>query len=86
MHAGGVDMTGYHNGAPLCRSVQLYEPHGGAAPRITAAGVCKDAGRVEIGDELWGHARYDPKRHALDRHHGKPDPVMGSMGLYIGVD
>ena len=48
--------------------------------------VCKDGGHVKIGDRLVAEARYDPQLHPLIMHQGKPDPVMGSMGVYIGID
>ena len=78
-------MSGYRNGDEVCRSVQLYD-YRAPAQHIVHTGVCKDAGRVRAGDELWGHARYDPTRYKLDVHDGQPAPIMGSMGLYIGVD
>ena len=78
-------MTAYLNDEQLCHSVQFYGTQT-TEPHITAAGVCKDAGRIEKGDVLWANARYDPVLHPLVMHDGKPDMVMGSMGIYVGVD
>ena len=84
-HDGGIDMTVNINGRPLCRSVQLYGTQT-TDTHIAGAGVCKAVGRIKKGDVLWSKARYDPVLHPLVMHHGKPDPVMGSMGVYIGID
>ena len=78
-------MTVYINGKLLCRSVQLYGTQT-TEKHIAAAGVCKNMGRIQKGDVLWSKARYDPVLHPLVIHLGKPDPVMGSMGVYIGLD
>ena len=78
-------MTVHVNGKLVCRSVQLYGTQT-TEQHITAAGVCKDAGQIRKGDMLWAETRYDPVLHPLVMHWGKPDPVMGSMGIYIGVD
>jgi hypothetical protein len=29
---------------------------------------------------------YDPRQHALTMHDGKPDWVMGSDGVYVGIE
>ena len=84
-HNGGVDMSGYRNGREFCRSSQVYDYREGTR-HIVATGVCKGAGVISMGDELWGHARYDPTNHKLDMHDGKPNKIMGSMGLYIAID
>ena len=84
-HDGGTDMTVNINGVPLCRSVQYYGSET-TESHITAPGVCKDVGRIKKGDILSAKARYDPLLHPLVIHHGKPDPVMGVMGVYIGID
>ena len=84
-HNGGTDMAGYLNGAELCRSAQLYDLRA-PAQHIVATGVCKRERRIAVGDELWAVARYDPRKYALDMSGGKPRPIMGSMGLYIGED
>ncbi|KAH7405670.1 hypothetical protein DE146DRAFT_778966 [Phaeosphaeria sp. MPI-PUGE-AT-0046c] len=85
MHDGGLNMTMYMNGDPLCVSTQLYDNQA-AEQHIVAAGICKDTGRVKDGDVLWADAKYDPNIHPLIIHGGKPDPVMGSMGVYIALD
>ena len=78
-------MTASLNGETLCRSVQLYDTQM-TDQHITAAGVCKPARKIGRGDILSAKAQYDPTLHPLVMHHGRPDPVMGSMGVYIGVD
>ena len=78
-------MTTFLNGEPVCRSIQLYGTQT-TDQHINAVGVCKAAGDVRKGDILWAVARYDPVLYPLVMHHGRPDPVMGSMGVYIGVD
>lgn len=85
MHDGGLNMTMYKNGDPSCVSMQLYDNQA-AEQHIVAAGICKDAGRVEKGDVLWADAKYDPKVHPLMFHEDIPDAVMGSMGVYIGLN
>ena len=85
MHDGGLNMTMYRNGEPLCDSMQLYDNQA-AEQHIVAAGICKDAGRVKNGDVFWADAKYDPNIHPLMMHKGNPDPVIGSMGVYIGLD
>ncbi|KAL8691752.1 MAG: hypothetical protein Q9218_003101 [Villophora microphyllina] len=84
-HDGGIDMTSYLNDNQLCRSTQLYGTQTND-DHISAVGVCKNIGRVRHGDRLYSEARYDPVLHPLITHHGKPDPVMASMGIYIGID
>lgn len=84
MHDGGINMTGYKNGEAICTSTVLYDNQV-ANQHIVAAGVCKDAGRVRKGDVLWADAKYDPNIHKLWMHDGNPDPVMGSMGVYLGI-
>ena len=84
MHDGGIDLTGYLNGREFCRSSQLYDNQG-AEQHIVAAGVCKSAGNIQRGDILWAEARYNPNLHKLVMHDGKPDPVMGSLGIYVGI-
>lgn len=84
MHDGGVEMLTYRNGEQICRSVQLYslsqESH------IIGQGACKDAGRVQKGDVLSAEVLYEPGKHGLVMHGGKPDWVMGSDGVYVGVE
>lgn len=84
MHDGGVEMVTYQNGQEICRSVQLYgqtqEPH------IIGQGACKDVGRVKKGDVLTAEVIYEPGKHALVMHDGKPDWVMGSDGVYVGIE
>ena len=84
-HDGGIDMTVQINGVSICRSVQYYGTQT-TESHITAPGVCKAVGRIKEGDVLSAKARYDPVLHPLVMHHGKPDPVMGVMGVYIGID
>ncbi|KAL8777281.1 MAG: hypothetical protein Q9194_002642 [Teloschistes cf. exilis] len=84
-HDGGIDMTGYLNGDQLCRSTQLYSSQT-TEQHISAVGVCKNIGRIRPGDRLWSEARYDPVLHHLTIHHRHPDPVMASMGIYIGIE
>ena len=78
-------MTININDELLCRSVQFYGTQT-TEKHIAAAGVCKDVGRIQNGDVLCSKAQYDPVLHPLVIHHGKPDPVMGIMGVYIGLD
>ena len=84
VHDGGLDMVTYRNGEEICRSVQLYgqttEPH------IIGQGACKMAGRIKKGDVLTAEVQYDATQHAVVMHNGKPDPVMGSDGLYVGIE
>ncbi|KAF2019983.1 hypothetical protein BU24DRAFT_448354 [Aaosphaeria arxii CBS 175.79] len=84
MHDGGLNMTAYRNGDPICSSVQLYNNQA-SIQHIVAAGMCKNGGEIHKGDVLWADAKYDPSIHQLVFHNGKPDPVMGSMGVYIGL-
>ncbi|KAF2117369.1 hypothetical protein BDV96DRAFT_644793 [Lophiotrema nucula] len=84
MHDGGLYMTGYRNGHAICTSAQIYDNQV-SEQHIVAAGVCKEAGKVRKGDVLWADAMYDPHEHKLWMHEGEPDPVMGSMGVYIGL-
>lgn len=87
MHDGGVSMTGYRNGHPICTSKQLYDNQVRLTDQhIVAAGMCKDAGEIRKGDVLWADAKYDPAIHPLWMHDNKPDRIMGSMGVYIGLD
>jgi hypothetical protein len=83
MHDGGLNLTAYKNGKPICASVQLYDNQA-SKPHIVAAGMCKTSGPVSTGDVLWSEAHYDPSMHSLVFHGGKPDPLMGSIGVYIG--
>ena len=85
MHDGGLNMTGYQNGKVMCESPVLYDNQA-HKQHIVGSGVCKDAGRVRKGDILWADAKYDPIAHPLVMHKEHPDPVMGSFGVYIGLD
>lgn len=85
MHDAGVDMTTFLNGHPICRSVQVYN-NSARDQHIVGQGSCKDAGRVKKGDVLFAEVTYDPRRHVLVMHNGEPDPVMGSDGVYVGVE
>ncbi|MCJ1461620.1 hypothetical protein MMC07_000217 [Pseudocyphellaria aurata] len=85
MHDAGVEMTTYLNGQPICRSVQVYN-NSAREQHIVGQGACKDAGRVKTGDQLFAEVTYDPRRHTLVTHNGTPDPVMGSDGVYVGIE
>lgn len=85
LHDGGVDMTTFLNGQPICRSVQVYSNSAGEQ-HIVGHGSCKDAGRVNKGDVLFAEVTYDPHTYALVTHNGEPDPIMGSDGVYVGVE
>lgn len=83
VHDGGLDMTTYLNGREICRSTQLY---GGQEPHIVGQGACKNVGRLKRADVLLAEVRYDPKEHTLVTHDGTPDRIMGTTGLYIGIE
>ncbi|KAF2196985.1 hypothetical protein GQ43DRAFT_227980 [Delitschia confertaspora ATCC 74209] len=85
LHDGGLTMLGYKNGDLMCRSDVFYDNQA-EDQHIEASGVCKDAGRVGKGDVMWAEALYDPNVHRLTMHEEGADPVMGSMGVYVGVD
>jgi hypothetical protein len=86
MHDGGMNMTMYRNNDPVCESVVLYDNQVQPLKQhIIGSGICKDAGDVRAGDVLSADATYDPNVHQLVTHGGIPDPVMGSMGVYIGL-
>lgn len=84
VHDGGLDMSTYLNGHEICRSGQLYGQN--QEPHIVGQGACKNVGRLKRGDVLLGEVRYDPRKHALVMHDGKPDKIMGSDGLYVGIE
>lgn len=85
LHDGGLNMTGFKNEKVICTSSVLYDNQADEQ-HIIGSGVCKDAGRVFKGDVLRADAKYDPNVHPLVMHKGKPDPIMGSFGIYIGLD
>lgn len=84
-HDGGVEMTTFLNGHPICRSAQLYN-NSARDQHIIGQGSCKDAGHVKKGDVLYAEVTYDPQRHALVTHNGNPDHIVGSDGVYVGVE
>lgn len=81
VHDGGLDMATYLNGREIYRSAQLY-----GQGHIVGQGACKNVGRLKIADVLIAEVRYDPREHALVRHDGEPDRIMGTTGLYIGIE
>ena len=84
VHDGGLDMTTYQNGREICTSTQVYGQSQDA--HIIGQGACKNVGRLKRGDVLVGEVHYDPKKHALIMHDGKPDLIMGTTGLYVGIE
>lgn len=83
VHDGGVDLTTYQNGKEICRSTPLYGH--GRESHIIGRGTCKDVGHLKKGDVLTAEVRYDPGKHPYVLRNGKPKPVMGADGLYVGV-
>lgn len=84
MHDGGIEMLTYQNGQAICRSVQLYSQD--QESHIIGQGACKDASRVKKGDVLTAEVIYEPAKHALVMHDGQPDWIMGSDGVYVGIE
>jgi len=95
-HSGALGMSAYQNAKELCYSKQLYgnlnghEEETGWVDKngkkyISNIGVCQNLGWLEIGDILTVDVNYDSDIHDLDETNGVIEPVMGVMGLYIGV-
>lgn len=95
-HSGGLGMSVYQNAKELCYSKQLYGDLNGHVDEagwvdrkgkkfISNIGVCQNLGWLEVGDILTVDADYDSDVYELDETDGVLEPVMGVMGLYIGI-
>lgn len=57
-----------------------------AESHIIGQGTCKDVGRVKKGDVLTAEVIYELAKHAPVKHDGNPDWIMGTDGVYVGIE